>query len=507
MSLESTGVRDNAHRGAGATRDCILFLGLALLFRVAYLLATPRIIDSADAIHYIETAKHFVAGDFWQFNAKIPILYPLLAALAHLFVADYEWAFALVSLVASTLLVIPAYALSRDLHGPRAARITALIVSIWPWLIDYASRIGPDALGCTLWFLSVWLFARGLRRGSAWLLGALLAFIGLHLTRAEGTVLMAAAFAGAFVLCLGAENRSLRRLIPFGAGCAILLGAYAAYMYFVTGAATVNYRVHFIVSEFSLARFAATGLRSFSDVLPVMLGPVLLVFMGVGLFHRERTVDAGPNDTFTCDARLEFYVLFFAAAQWFISLFVLSPEPRYLMSVTVALSLWSARGIAIVSDKLAGRSWGRILRWAPVGLVILLMLLGSAVSVGSQFLQRQPPQPLEYKVAGRWMKENLPPGLVFTRKPQVGYYADMPSTGPDLNDTLAQAIERAKSVHARYIVVDERYTAKMAAGLAPLLDPALAPPDLRRLETFDLYPASRVVIYEVLDQAAASPPR
>ena len=69
----------------------MLFLGLAFLFRAAYLFATPRIIDSADAIHYIDTAKHFVAGDFWQFNAKIPILYPLFAALAHFFVADYEW--------------------------------------------------------------------------------------------------------------------------------------------------------------------------------------------------------------------------------------------------------------------------------------------------------------------------------------------------------------------------------------------------------------------------------
>jgi hypothetical protein len=330
------------------------------------------------------------------------------------------------------------------------------------------------------------------------------ALIGLHLTRAEGTVLMAAAFAGAFVLCLGAENRSLRRLIPFGAGCAILLGAYAAYMHFVTGAATVNYRVHFIVSEFSFARFAATGLRSFSDVLPVMLGPVLLVFMGVGLFHRERTADTGPNDAFTRDARLEFYVLFFAAAQWFISLFVLSPEPRYLMSVIVALSLWSARGVAIVSAESAAQPGGRVLRWAPAGVVVLLMLLGCSISIGSQFLHQQPGQPIEYKVAGLWMKENLDKGLIFTRKPQVGYYADMPSTGPDLNDTLAQAIERAKAVRARYIVVDERYTAKMVTGMAPLLDPALAPPALRLLKIFDPYPESRVVVYEITDVQESS---
>jgi len=483
----------------------MLFLSLALVLRVGYLLATPRVLDTADAVHYIDTAKHFAAGNFLQFNAKIPPLYPLLAALVHLLAGDFEWACYVISLAASTLLVIPAYALSRDLHGPRAARIAALIVSIWPWLIDYASRVGPDALGTTLWLLSVWLFARGMRRGGIWLIAALFAFLGLHLTRAEGTVLMAAAFVGAFILCIGTENRAPWRLIPFAIGCAILLGAYAVYMHSVTGAATVNYRVHFIIAEFSMMRFIATAVRSFSDVLPVMLGPVLLVFMGVGLFHRNGSADAEGAITFPRDARLEFYVLFFAGVQWFISLFVLSPEPRYLMSVIVALGLWSARGVAIVSTQAAAQGCGRFLRCAPVGVVVLLMLLGSAISVGSQFLDRQPAQPLEYKAAGQWMKENLAPGLIFTRKPQVGYYADMPSSGPDLNDTLAQAIERARSVHARYMVVDERYTAKMVPGIAPLLDPALAPPTLRHLKTFDSYPASRVVVYEVLDKTA--PPR
>jgi hypothetical protein len=102
------------------------------------------------------------------------------------------------------------------------------------------------------------------------------------------------------------------------------------------------------------------------------------------------------------------------------------------------------------------------------------------------------------------MKENLDKGLIFTRKPQVGYYAGMPSTGPDLNDTLAQAIERAKSVHARYMVVDERYTAKMVPGMAPLLDPALAPSTLRLLNIFDPYPESRVVVYEITDVKESS---
>jgi len=485
---------------ANAWRDCALFVALALLVRTAYLLATPRILDSADAIHYIETARRFVAGDFIGFNAKIPLLYPLLGALAHRLNSDYEWAFAFVSLAASTLLVLPVYALSRDLHGVRAARTASILVCVWPWLIDYATRLGPDALGCTLWFSSVWLFSRALRQGGLWIAAAMAAFLALHLTRAEGTVLIAAAFVGAFILILAPGSGSLRRFVSFAVGCVLCLGGYAAYMHFVTGSATINYRIHFIVNEFSLTRFASTALRSFSDVLPVMIGPVLLAFAGVGLFHRDR------DDAPLRDVRLEVYVLFFAAAQWFISLFVLSTEPRYLMSVVVALGLWAARGITLVSDDWAEREWGRFLRWLPIAAAVFMMLIGSAASIGVQFLHRQPPQPLEYKTAGIWMRDNLLRGVIFTRKPQVAYYADMPSTGPDTHDTLAQAIERAKSAHARYIVVDERYTAKMVPGLAPLLDPATAPQELVHLKTFDLYPDSRVAIYAFADQSATFPP-
>ena len=479
----------------GAGRDIACFLGLALVWRAAFALLMPRVIDTADAVHYIDAAKHFAGGDFWGIDPKIPMLYPALAAVAHLVVPDFEWACVVVSLAASVMLVIPVYALSRDMHGRGAARVGALLVSIWPWLVDFSVRVGPDALGCTLWFTSVCAFALALRRGRGWLVAAPVAFFALHLTRPEGTVLMAASVVGALVLCLGAENRRLWRLVPIAITAGVLLAGYVLYMRGLTGGATVNYRVHFIVQEFDLHRFLTTALRTFSDVLPVMLGPALLVFLGVGLFQRA---ESGG----TRDARLEGYVLFFAAIQWAASLFVLSPEPRYLMTVIVALSLWSARGMVLVGREAAQRPGGRWLKLLPVLVVVLLMLVGTAATVSANYVGGRPGQPLEYKAAGRWMKEHLDPGLIFTRKPQVGYYADMPSTGPDAKDTLEEAIARAKAAGARYVVVDERYTTQMAPGLAPLLDPKRAPPELRHVQTFDLYPKSRVVIYEIVRNAA-----
>ncbi len=492
---------DNSKRGAW--RDCLGFLALALVYRIVYLLLMPRVLDSADAIHYIDTAKHFAMGDFWGFNAKIPILYPLLAAAVHSVMSDYEWSCVVVSLIASTLLILPVYNLSRDLHGRSAARVMALLVAIWPWLVDYASRVGPDALGCTLWFMSIWTFARAMRRGGAWIPASAFAFFGLHLTRPEGTVLLGAACLAVFFFCVDAERgtrdwRVLARLLPFAILSAILLGAYVLYMRSLTGSATINYRAHFIVEEFVFTRMAATAVRTFSDVLPVMLGPVLLLFLGAGFFMR------GGETAPRRDFRFEAYVLFFAAVQWAASLSVLSPEPRYLMSTVVALALWSARGIAVVGSAAADLKHGRALRVLPVAAMVAMMLLGVATSIAAQHLDRQPAQPLEYKMAGRWMKAHLDPGLIFTRKPQIGYYADMPSSGPDTRDTLPEAIARARNIGARYVVVDERYTAQMTPSLAALLDPAQAPADLELIQSFNPFPRSRVVVYRLLPTPAGS---
>jgi len=474
----------------GVWRDCAVYLGMALLFRAFLLLASPNVIDTADAIHYLEAAKHFAAGELGELDPKIPVLYPLLGALVQRIVGDFEWACILVSLIASTLLVVPLYSLARELHGRGTARVAALVVAIGPWFGDYAGRVGPDALGCTLWFASILLLARGLRRGGAWLAAAPLAFFALHLARPEGTVLLAASVGGALVLCAGKDRRELRRLIPFVAVAAVLLALHTLFNHRMTGEATANVRTQYILTEVDLVPLAATGVKLLAEVLPLMLGPALVIFIGVGFFRREPERER--------DLRLELYVLYFAAVQFVAAVAVMTPEPRYLMSVIAALSIWSARGIVLVSVQAGGLRYGKWLRPLPLVFLVGLLLTGTAMSVGADWFRGRPGAPLEYRTAGRWMKAHLEPGLIFTRKPQVGYYAGMPTTGPDLDDTLEEAVRRARAVNARYLVVDERYTALMVPGMKPLLDPAKAPPGLELVVELRPYPDSAVVIYELV---------
>ncbi len=465
-----------------------MLLLLALAYRAAFLLAMPRVLDTADAIHYLESAAHLSRGDFFGIDPKIPILYPLLTALAHLVFTDFEHAGMAVSFLASLLTIAPLYGLARGMHGRAAAQVACLAFAIWPWLADYACRVGNEALGTFWWFLAVWLLVRALRRGGLWLWLAPGSFFALHLTRPEGTSAMLAAVVAGFVLCGLRDRAAVKRIAVFGAVCLALLAVNAIYVRALTGVGTANFRIGFILEEFDFLRFAQTAAKTLSDVLPVMLGPVLLLFLGVGLF-----VPRGEER----DLRLEACVLVFVATQWAASLFVLSPAPRYLMTCIIAFSTWSAYGIVFVSRQAAAARYGRILRLIPMGALVATMLFHTLITVGAEHLGRQPREPREYKAAGLWMKEHLAPGLIFCRKPQIGYYAAMPSTGPDLADSLDAALARARQAGARYVAVDERYTAQDVPGLRALLDPAHAPASLRFLKSFEDYPKSRVVVYEL----------
>ncbi len=473
-------------------RDLSIALVTALCFRLLYLVLLQRAIDMADSIHYIAMAQQFASGDFLNFDENLPVLYSALGTLAHLFIHDWEKAFWLVSMVASTLTLIPVYLLARELHGARSARLMALLMCIWPWLVDYGSRIAPDGLAVFFWFSGLWLLYWAITRGGVALVLAPLTLFALHLTRPEGTFILLGAPVGALLLCFREDTLRYRRLAMFTLQIAVLLTVYALFMRFAVGTATLSYRApmpgdlaSYLIRGFP--ELVRTFVTLLSEVLPVMLGPLLLVFLGVGIFSDVE----GPRK-----GRLALLILFFCGLQWSLTLVNYSPAPRYIMTVVIALSLWSARGMVLASAQLAERRKG--LRCLPLALVATMMLGHFTMDVAAQHLGGIPRTPIEYRIAGHWMRDNLEPGVIISRKPQVGFYAGMPTTGPAPEDEPADLIQRAKDARARYIVIDERYTTTLAPGLAPLLDSSNAPPELRPLrDDLSPWPQVRIVIYEV----------
>lgn len=464
----------------------------AFAVRFVFLVVSDRAIDAADSIHYIAMAQQFAGGEYLSFDENLPVLYPALAALAHLAFSDWETPFWAVSLTASSLTLIPVYWLSRELHGDRAGRVIAALVVFWPWLVDYASRIQPEALAVCLWFTSVWLVYRAVTAGGVHLALAPAALFALHLARPEGTILMLAAPFGGALLAWRAEPPRMRRVLILGGTVAVAAVLYMVAMRWAIGTATLSYRAPMAGDVADYFRRGAmelgeTFVKVTFNALPVMLGPFLLFFMGLGVFTRP---DGGRR------FRLELLIVFFCAVQYGVTLANFSPSPRYLMPVVLACGLWAAWGVESARAAIA-ESGRRRLAHVPVALVLATFVFSSLVSLSMDRFGSIPATPVEYRAAGQWMKANLEPGLILSRKPQVGFYAGMPTTGPDAADDVPALLARAQNTGARYVVIDERYTAGLVPGIAELLEPANAPAELAAVHRVTEWDGAAVVVYEV----------
>ncbi len=475
-------------------RALLIIAGLALAYRLLYLWTVPRVIDSADAVGYAEAVRMLARGDLSAWQPYTPPLYPLAAVPLYWLTGDVEWSARLVSFAASMMLAALAWLLARELFGRQAAFAAGIVFALWPWLGDYAWRIAPESLAVALWFAGAWAVLRGLKQGGWPCLLAPLCFFCLHFTRPEGTYLMGAAGIAAALSCAGAASGQWKRLaimIALGAG---LLLAQSVISYFLVGSGAVNPRtadpaetVAYILGE-RLGAVAGNVTHYMTHVIPVMLGPLLMLFGGVGLFMKGGEAR---------DLRGESFLLLLAAAQTALAILSSYQEPRYVMAAVAACALWAARGVVVTADQFHSKS----LRTLPLAAAVLFQAILTAFSIAPDVVGATPRMPREYKLAGEWLAEHAEPGLIITRKPQVGFYADMPTTGPGEQESIAALLERARRIDAKYLVVDERYTAQIAKPLAPLLDPAKAPPGLEVLNAdVSPYPKARVVIYRILPE-------
>lgn len=477
-------------------RDLFFLLGLALVFRSLFLLAMPRVVDSADALHYMEAAQHLSAWDWATLNPRIPPLYPMLCAPWAAIGVDVEWACRWTSFVAGLLAIVPIFLTADSLFGRRPARVIGTIVSIWPWIADWSCRIAPESTAMFLWFTGLWCVLRGMNGRAAWFVGAGVAYFGLHLARPEGLYLMMAAGFGVGVLGVsGGAVPVAKRLGVYAATCLSLLAVQYAISGLLTGEAQVQARVsagdtmRYVFIERGSA-LVQTFFTVIGHNIPVMTGPYMLLFAGVGIF----TVGEGRK------ARAELFLFWMAASQIALAILSTWPEPRYVMAAVIAIALYAARGMIVVGDTFRAAGYRRLVH-APVAGIVALMLIGTAATVGPERFGGLSREPREYRAAGEWLKEHMEPGLVITRKPQVGFYAGMRSTGPLPSHSVPRMIEWMRAIDGRYLVVDERYTVGMNPALRPLIDPENAPAEFRLLiDDLSEIDGARIVIYELLPE-------
>jgi hypothetical protein len=484
-------------------RDAAAFTILAALYRAAFWVAMPRVVDTADAIHYLTYAEQILSTGFTNLDPRITPLFPAFTALIASLGIETEFAARLVSFIAGTLTVPAVYWLAHSLFGQRTARVAALAVAIWPWLADYSCRVAPEALAVFFWILGSTFTIRAIAARHPLPATAFTCWFLLHLTRPEGTILLVAIAAAALIAYPQIDIATrVRNIAPYSLAVVLGLAAYAFAMGTMTGQASISGRVpdaagslqHVFIDRGP--EMVKAFLQLSTNLLPIMLGPFLMLFAGAGLFMRRETPSA---------IRGELLLIFLCAVQFGCAVLSTYAEPRYLMPVIIVGAVYAARGITVVSRQATETNvW---LSRLPVAGLVGIMLMGATVTLLPEYLGRVPREPREYKIAGEWMRDNVDPGVIFTRKPQIGYYAGMETTGPLPTESLDEAIARAHHAGARYVVIDERYTAQMAPALRPLLDPENAPTSLTLLRS-DLspYTKARIIIYQLSPPSESTQP-
>jgi len=488
----------DARTPAGLVRELLLWTFFAAIVRAVFFMATPQVIDSADSILYLDAAGKIAEGRFSDVYPRIPLLYPILTAAGSFLARDLELAGLVVSLIAMTLLVPVLFLLSHALHGRDSARIVAVVASLWPWLVDYGCRVAPESIYALLWFVSAGLLILAVRRGGGYPYALAIALLLLYLARPEGILIAVAALACGLLLRKD-EGAKILQLAPAVILLAVAIPVHLIFVKRLAAQAGVTPRMSvsslgFVLDDWGWT-VTATGLRLLLTTIPIMLGPVLLLLLVPGMFARLSAWR---------DARAERVVQLLAGAQLCAAALSTFAEPRYVMTAIVALSLWSSRGTAVIADRFAQSTAYARLRHAPVIVIALMMVVGLLANILPPFFGKMSYRPLEYKLAGNWMHEHLAPGLILSRKPQMGYYAGMPTTGPAPEDSIEDIHARVLDAGARYVVVDARYSTEMIPAMKPLLEPANAPNWLRVLNA-DLspYPEARIVVYEVVEKALA----
>jgi 4-amino-4-deoxy-L-arabinose transferase-like glycosyltransferase len=445
-------------------------LALALALRVAWSLRMGTI--DTEGAEYARIAENLLAGNGYSGietqgkNLIFPPFFPLLIAAASALVGQAEWGGRLVSIVMGTLLVLPVYAIARQLYGSRVAPVAGFLIALHPMLAGFAASVYCEstymALLMTAAYLSLQVFhaptprallLAGATFGVAYLVrpeAALYSLlvsgivVGLHLARGSSLTLAAkhalcllaafAVFALPYVLWLHAHSGQWRLegksplnyatqlkmeqgIDPYDAsfGVATDLSEQGVWMRpHATALQSVKMAPKDIVRYLARRVGSVSGFLKNTLVAGGMLGsPLIFALALIGLFSK-------PWPRELAIAQLFFFCILAISSTALFFIFYLSP--RFLITFIPFLSLWAAAGIVALRDWLATTLElampKRGLRWLPTGFGLLLLIavpLGTLQGVASLYeLRMFNASNRPVKIAAQWLDHYAPGPKIVT---------------------------------------------------------------------------------------------
>jgi len=501
-------------------------------------LLTQHVGIDSDGTTYVAAARQLMSGRPPESVTYRP-LYAFLLGLVLRTGIGPESAGQIVSLVFWIALVPLVCSLGRRLYGTETGIVAAWLISVYPGLSWQAGAVLTTTtytfllVGCVLcgwvavaearlWYFAVAGALSGLAslvrpEGVGVLVCALMAFIavgGLQrwgrarwLRLCVGLVIVVASFGAVSVPYRSwarAHGASREGTVLDAVAFVDRVGGGAAYFEDKFAEERVSYDLPKPTTErrevdrrsvLSLGRkFASSAEKLYTEGLPSVFPPLLLMFAGVGLFLSSAEGRGMPWDRHC-------YVLCYVLpclAVYAATLFM----PRYLLPLCALMVPWCARGIVRTADEWSQRrrGLGEVGEDTIAHLGARYRFLLTALVVASLLPQTVKPvvtYPRVYEEieAGHWIREHTPRAAVLMcRSHQLGFYAERKYIAiPWASER--EILEHARKMKVDYFVVNEDKIPRLRPQLARLLDERNVPADWVKVQEVKGRPGRGIRLY------------
>ncbi len=468
-------------------QSLLILLGLAFGLRLCVVLISRSVAN--DSAGYGFMARDFMRGQYAKGLAStLHPFYPLLISLFSAGVSSVEFTGRLISLFWGTVTLLPVYFLVKSTVDRKAATFAGLFYCLHPQLITFSGVLLSEATYWGLLTFAVYLFWTGLRRGS--LLESLSSslFLGpAYLTRPEGI-----GYLPVFVLWAvfyGGVTRGWVKKIILSVG---LIGLFLAVSFpylrqiheetgqwLITKKALDTQTQYLAIDQTKqggdrgpvekravqgrkppgmaqrLGGIATNVIRYLPFTIYHYLKAysfTLWIFLFFGLIRRRQGGEDGRYEWFLASM---IFVHVFSLATFIPSI------TRFSLPVIPLSLLWAGAGVLPLHRFLERRSISEPAGW--IGLFIIVMvLIQLPFELRGAWKGRE-----EQRIAGRWLKQNTPPGaVIMSNSPQEAFYAErdfvvlppaLPARrrgGPSFEDVLSLAKEKG----VRYLLVNQDTT-------------------------------------------------
>lgn len=510
-------------------RRLLYLLSLAFLLRLLLVLCFEQVI-SPDGVQYVDLGRNLMVGNFREgLSTYWSPLYPMLVGFSSLFFRDPEFAGRFISVVAGSLLLIPAYKLIRNWYDERVAFIGACLITFHPLLIYYSTVLLSEStytLLFTCGVLAGWSALSGGRARSFLLAGA--TFGACYLLKPEAALYLLLLLIPTLGRKLFDRNRSLktalRNALFLCAGFMLLAAPYLFYLRGQTGAWTLSGKMaghlwqgsrlaggDFTPTTLPLIPNLTTTLVQLTKALRFeyeifnLIFPLPFVLLAsLGLFRKSWT---------SSRARRELYLFAFVAAT-LAGYAVTLPNIRFLLPLVPLLICWLAKGIVEFAEWMLAtlgriQGAGRFLPYLRKAVVpfIVAGLLASLIPLAFYLLRGDKwGDYYGQKRAAIWIREhdagNRP--VIMSTVPVAAFYANGRHVA--LIDEVYEAlIARARREGVGYLVVNERDFRYMT--LRFLLDEQSTHPGLSAVHSIIEAPGHKILVYAVDNAQQSVPPK